>query len=77
VPVFSSVILSGANLMLSGSNGVNGAEYYLLASTNVALPLSNWVRVLTNSFGVAGEFSETIPMDLAECARFYRLQSAN
>jgi len=77
VPVFASAVLSGTNLILSGSNGINGAPYHLLTSTNVALPMSNWTRLLTNAYGVGGSFSENIPMDSADCVRFYRLQSAN
>ncbi len=77
VPVFASAVLSGTNLILSGSNGINGAPYHLLTSTNVALPMSNWTRLLTNAYGLGGSFSETIPMDSADCVRFYRLQSAN
>ncbi len=75
VPVFSSVALLGDALVLNGSNGVNGAEYYLLTATNVALPLSNWTRVLTNYFGAGGEFSETLPVGPADVTRFFRLQS--
>jgi alpha-tubulin suppressor-like RCC1 family protein len=31
-----------------------GGTYYLLASTNVALPLSQWTRILTNSVSLRG-----------------------
>jgi len=77
VPVFSWVAVLETNLVLSGSNGVFGSPYYLLTSTNVALPMSNWTRLLTNTFGSGGDFTEQISLDVGEPIRFYRLQTAN
>jgi len=76
VPFISSVSLADTNLVLSGSNGINGAEYYLLTSTNMALPTSNWTRLATNFFGTGGSFNEIIPVSPADHERYYRLQSA-
>jgi hypothetical protein len=77
VPFFSPPVKSGTNLLLRGLNGVTGAPYYLLTSTNVSLPLSNWTRVLTNTFGVGGGFSDDVPLIPTDHASFFRLQSAN
>ena len=76
-PAFQSIAQSGTNLILGGSNGVAGTPYYLLTSTNLALPLTDWTPLLTNVYGAGGSFSNNIPMYPAEAARFYRLQSAN
>ena len=76
-PAFQSIAQSGTNLILGGSNGVVGTPYYLLTSTNLALPLTNWTRLLTNVYGAGGSFSNNIPLYPAEAAKFYRLQSAN
>jgi hypothetical protein len=46
----------------------------VLASTNVAAPLSNWQPVFTNTFGANGVFSVTNDISGAIPARFYRLQ---
>jgi hypothetical protein len=58
-PVFANILISGGNLVLSGSNGSPGTNYYLLASTNLSLPFSNWQRVGTNSFDPNGAFQIT------------------
>jgi autotransporter-associated beta strand protein len=59
VPVINSVRLSGGNLILSGTNnGSASSTYYVLTSTNVALPLSQWTSVATNAFN-SGTFSVT------------------
>jgi alpha-galactosidase len=50
----------GANgLVFSGSNGVANWPYYLLASTNVSTPLSNWTPLMSNSFDGNGNFIYT------------------
>ena len=65
------------NLVLRGSNGIAGAPYYLLTSTNVALPMTNWTRLLTNLVGSGGIISNCLPIDPAAPTKFYRLQSSN
>lgn len=56
VPRFGGVSLIGTNLVMSGSNGVPSGTYYVLASTNVALPVLNWTRIATNTFDANGNF---------------------
>jgi autotransporter-associated beta strand protein len=68
---------SSTNLVLHGSNGIAGAPYYLLASTNLTLPLANWTRLLTNVVGSSGVISNCIPIDPAAATKFYRLRSSN
>jgi autotransporter-associated beta strand protein len=58
-PVIGPVAFSGNSLVMSGSGGVANASYYLLASTNIAKPLSNWARLLTNQFDNNGNFNFT------------------
>ncbi|TAK98315.1 MAG: hypothetical protein EPO07_12190 [Verrucomicrobia bacterium] len=58
-PRIVSAAVNGANLVFSGTNGVPGSIYYLLSSTNIALPLANWTRVATNVFGADGSFAST------------------
>src|SRR6185369_11924950 len=56
---FSSITLSGTNVIFNGSGGPSNATYWVLASTNVALPLANWTRILTNQFNAGGSFTFT------------------
>ena len=47
-PGISGLSISGANLVLDATNGQSGQTYYVLTSTNVALPLNQWLPVTTN-----------------------------
>ena len=71
-PLISSFKLSGNNLIMSGTGGVNGWPYFLLASTN--LTSSVWVSIATNQFDAAGNFSLTNAINPAQPKTFYRLQ---
>lgn len=71
-PRISSVRWSGNNLVLSASNGVSGWPVRLLASTNVALPLTNWTIIASNLFDGGGNFSITNAVGGAQ--QYYLLQ---
>jgi len=45
--------------VINGTNGVSGTTYHLLMSTNLALPVSQWVPVATNTLNANGDFSLT------------------
>jgi hypothetical protein len=57
VPRITSIGLSGTTLTIRGTNGTSSGQYVLLQSTNVALPLSQWVPALTNSFDTNGDLN--------------------
>ena len=63
--------MAGSNLFLTG-HGVPGWTYYVLATTNVALPLVNWQVVATNSFDSSGNFSFA-DQTAGGSQKFYRL----
>jgi hypothetical protein len=69
-----SISGDGSSLIFGGTGGVANANYYLLATTNLALPLANWTPVLTNQFDNNGNFNFTNPMDTNAPQNFYRLQ---
>jgi len=58
-PSITSIAQIGANIVISGTNGISGSQYYVLSSTNVTLPATNWTRVMTNVFDGAGNFQFT------------------
>ena len=61
--VFSSVTISGIDLIVSGSGGLAGAGYYVLASTNLGVPpLASWSTISTNVFAANGQFTSAIPI---------------
>ncbi len=76
-PVFQSISGAGAGIVLTGTNGVLGSQYYLLSTTNVTLPLSSWTPIQTNLYGPGGSFSNNVPVDPTETSRFYLLQTPN
>ena len=49
-PQIGTVGITENRLLLTGSNGVPGATYYLLRSTNVQVPAASWDFVSTNTF---------------------------
>jgi autotransporter-associated beta strand protein len=73
-PRFSSAAISGASIVVTGTNGVQNGVYYVLASTHVALPLVDWTRLATNSFDEAGGFSFTLLLDPTVSGEYLILQ---
>jgi uncharacterized repeat protein (TIGR03803 family) len=75
-PGFASFRLSGSNLVLNGTNGQSGATYYVLSSTNLLLPLSQWTRVATNVLSAGGNFTTTVTNTVTSGVgqQFYILQ---
>jgi hypothetical protein len=73
-PHFGSILTASNSLVMSGSGGVANGSYYLLTATNLATPLTNWTRLLTNQFDSSGNFEFTNPINLNLPRRFYLLQ---
>jgi hypothetical protein len=72
-PVIGTVSISGGGLALAGTGGVANANFYLLGTTNLASPLTNWTRLFTNQFDGNGNFNFTNPLG-ANAQSFYLLQ---
>ena len=64
----------GANLVFSGSGGPAGGTNYLVATTNIALPQSQWSRIATNKFDLAGNYGITSAIPVGVSQQFHRLQ---
>ena len=87
-PIIRSIILTGdGNIMIAGNGGggggalagiaggTNAGIYYVLASSNLLTPLTNWTLVATNQFDGEGNFIFTNPVPTNAPQMFYRLQS--
>ena len=59
-PGITGFRLSGANLVLSATNGVSGGTYFVLTSTNLATPLNEWMPAATNVLSTSGNFTITV-----------------
>jgi autotransporter-associated beta strand protein len=73
-PNFGNLLLSGGSLAFTGGNGVPLGNYYVISSTNLALPLTNWTRVATNQFDASGGFNYTNVLNVNSAQSFYLLQ---
>jgi hypothetical protein len=72
-PTFTSVFVSGTNMILNGTGGTQSHNYILLTSTNIASS-TNWSPVATNQFGAGGNFSITNGIAPNRSASFFELQ---
>jgi hypothetical protein len=73
-PVIGHVRVMGGQLVLTGSGGVTNGVYYVLTATNLAAPLPQWTRLLTNPFDAGGNFNFTNAIPTNAAQNFYRLQ---
>ena len=73
-PGFGGITQQGASMVLSGTNGLPFANYYVLTSTNLSLPFASWTPIATNAFEFDGTFSFTNAIDPNAQQQFYRLQ---
>ncbi len=67
------VAKSGTNLVFTGSSGWPNGTNYLIATTNLALPSSQWVRIATNKFDLTGNYIITNAIPTGVPQRFYRV----
>jgi hypothetical protein len=58
-PALTGISLAGTNVVLNATNGFVGGTYYVLTSTNVTTPLSQWLPIFTNVLGASGNFTLT------------------
>jgi hypothetical protein len=73
-PVTVQAQFSAGSLTLSGTGGPAGATYYVIGTTNLALPLTSWTLVSTNAFDGSGNFQVSLPVDGTKQAQFFRLK---
>jgi hypothetical protein len=67
-------LVNGTNIVISGTNGQAGALYYLLTSTNLLLPKSQWTPVGTNT-AAGANFSFTVTNAATHGTQFYLFSS--
>jgi autotransporter-associated beta strand protein len=73
-PVIGSLGLMNGQLEMMGTGGITNGTYYILTTTNLATPLPNWTRLLTNQFDASGNFifTHTVSPNASPC--FYLLE---
>jgi len=73
-PIFGSISATANGLVMSGTGGTTNGTFYVLVSTNVALPLNQWTSVATNLFDGSGHFIFTNAINPNSPQAFYLLQ---
>jgi PKD repeat protein len=76
-PGLGTVSVIGGNLTFTVSNAIPGTVYRLLASTNLALPLSQWAPAATNISSTTANITITLTNAVRAnlSSQFYILQS--
>jgi pectate lyase-like protein len=72
-PPLLALSRSGTNLIFTGSGGPAGGTNYLVGTTNLTSPLTEWSRVQTNGFDLTGTFVITNSIPGGTIQRFYRI----
>jgi autotransporter-associated beta strand protein len=73
-PHIGSMTMNNGKMIFSGNGGLAGAQYYLLASTNLTLTVPQWTSIATNYFDTSGNFTITNPVFPSAPRTFYLLQ---
>lgn len=73
-PATTGVNFSGGNLVWHGTGGTPNWNYYILSSTNLALPLAQWSVSATNRFDAGGNFNCTNAASPNGPQQFYILE---
>jgi hypothetical protein len=73
-PSFGSISATSNGLVMSGSGGTTNGIFYVLVSTNIARPLSQWTPVATNLFDGSGHFIFTNAVAPNSPQAFYLLE---
>jgi PKD repeat protein len=68
------MLLSGTGFVFSGTNGVAGAQYRIVSTNSLTVPLANWPTVFTGTFKPDGSYNYT-NSPATNSARFFRLVS--
>jgi hypothetical protein len=73
-PTLAAPYVSGGNLILTGTGGTPGASYTWLTTTNLSTPIANWTTNTTGALNGSGGLSNSIPVDITQPTRFFRLR---
>jgi hypothetical protein len=71
----TQIALAGGNVTLSGTNGAASGTYRVLTTTNLTLPLSQWIVATNGTFNSGGNFNMSVPVIPSDSRRFYLIAS--
>jgi hypothetical protein len=64
-----------SSLVITGTNGLANDVYYILTSTNLALPVVSWTPIATNTFDANGDFNVSLPYSAGSVQQYYSIKS--
>jgi hypothetical protein len=70
-PHNTSLPVSGSSLKISATNGAAGGSWTLLQSTNLALPLNQWLTNTSGVFDSGGNLFTNIANSATNAQEFY------
>jgi Pel9A-like, right handed beta helix region len=73
-PPTLAVARRGTDLVFTSRGGPAGGTNYLLAATDVSLPVMQWSRVATNKFDLTGSVAATNAIPAGPSKQFYRVR---
>jgi hypothetical protein len=73
-PVKIGVHFTAGNIVLSGTGGPDSGTFYVIGSTNLTLPLTQWQVLSTNTFDGSGDFNVSIPVEATKPAEFIQIK---
>jgi hypothetical protein len=73
-PVVQPPHISGGNLIVTGTGGTPNSGYTWLTTTSLTNSLASWTISTTGVFDGSGAFSNAIPIDVSNPAKFFRLR---
>lgn len=74
MPSIGSITTTSGNLLINASGGIAYDPCYLLTSTNLSAPLSNWTCITTNYFDATGATTFTNAMPADQTQQYFLLQ---
>lgn len=74
-PVFSGVVRSGGNLVISGSGGTPSGTYSVLTNAIVEAPIATWGTNQTGTFDASGNFSVSLPVSSSNPRLFFMIKT--
>ena len=73
-PVIATAARVSTNFVFAGTGGIATSNYYVLTSTNLALSLGSWTKLVTNQFNSLGNFGVTNALNVGKQNQFYLIQ---
>ncbi|MEP6663040.1 MAG: hypothetical protein ABJC04_05180 [Verrucomicrobiota bacterium] len=70
----TTVTPSDTDVVISGVDGTEGGNYYVIVSSDLTVPLTSWTPIATNVFDLDGKFSFTSPITPGIPQQFYSVR---